>query len=144
MELPTGVLAHRLLKIIVISEDKQHLTKATIASFTYDDMKKQLKAIYDNLSEERTSEIIKIEPTYKEKTYDKSGRYDCYYSRGHNSAYRRNKRRGYNEFEENIENVDLRRQPGDSRKTNPPNQHGKVSRCAVCKSIYHWVKDFFS
>ena len=97
MELPTGVLAHRLLKIIVISEDKQHLT-----------------------TEERTSEMIKIEPTYKEKTYDKSGRYDCYYSRGQNSAYRRNKRRGYNEFEENIENVDLRRQPGDSRKTNPP------------------------
>ena len=43
MELPTGVLAYKLLKSIVIFEDKQQLALATMASFTYDDMKKQLK-----------------------------------------------------------------------------------------------------
>ena len=47
MELPTGVLAYRLLKSMDISENKE-LARATMASFTYDDMKKQLKAIYDN------------------------------------------------------------------------------------------------
>ena len=54
MELPKGVLAHRLLKIVDISEDKQQLTRAAMSSFTYDDMKKQSKAIYNNLS---TNEI---------------------------------------------------------------------------------------
>ena len=70
MELPTGVLAYRLLKSVDISEDKQQLARATMSSFMYDDMKKQLKALYDNLS---TNEIkgsttkTKVEPTYKVK-----------------------------------------------------------------------------
>ena len=70
MELPTGVLAYRLLKSVDISEGKQQLARATMSSFMYDDMKKQLKALYDNLS---TNEIkgsttkTKVEPTYKVK-----------------------------------------------------------------------------
>ena len=71
MELPTGVLGYRLLKSADISEGKQQLAGATMSSFTYDDMKKQLKAIYGNLS---TNEIkgsttnINVEPTYKVRT----------------------------------------------------------------------------
>ena len=71
MELPTGVLAYRLLKSVDISEDKQQLARATMSIFMYDDLKKQLKAIYDNFS---TNEIkgstteIEIEPTYKVRT----------------------------------------------------------------------------
>ena len=49
MELPTGVLAYRLLKSVGISEDKQQ-ARATLPSLTYDCMKKQLKAIYYNIS----------------------------------------------------------------------------------------------
>ena len=88
MELPTGVLAYRLLKSVdkhLGSEDKQQFTIVTMSSFTYDDMKKQLKAIYDNLS---TNEIkgsiaeIKLEPTYEVKTYEKSDRLEGYFSRG--------------------------------------------------------------
>ena len=45
MELPTGVLAYRLLKSAEISEDKQQLAKATLTSFLYECMKRQLKAI---------------------------------------------------------------------------------------------------
>ena len=71
MELPPGVLGYRLLKSVEISEGKQQLAGATMSSFTYDDMKKQLKAIYGNLS---TNEIkgsttnINVEPTYKVRT----------------------------------------------------------------------------
>ena len=89
MELPTGVLAYRLLKSVDISEDKQQLARATMSSFTYDDMRKQLKAIYDNLS---TNEIkgstteIKVEPTYEVKTYEKSDRLDGYFSRCQSNA----------------------------------------------------------
>ena len=79
------MLAYRLLKSVDLSEDKQQLARATISSFAYDDMKKQLKAMYDSLS---TSEIkgsttkIKVEPTSKVKTYEKSDRLDGYFSRG--------------------------------------------------------------
>ena len=85
--------------------------------------------------------MIKIDPIYEVTTYDKSGKFDCYYSRGQNSTYRRNRGRGHNKFEENMQNVDSRRQPGDSRKTNSLNHYVKVSRCAVCTSICHWAKD---
>ena len=70
-----------------------------MSSFMYDDMKKQLKAIYDNLS---TNEIkvsttkIKVEPSFKFKTYEKSDRLDGYFSRGQGNAHKRNRGRGYN------------------------------------------------
>ena len=61
-----------------------------MSSFMYEDMKKQLKAIYDNLS---TNEIkgnttkIKVELTYEVKTYEKSVRLDNYFSRGQSNAW---------------------------------------------------------
>ena len=74
-------------------------------NFTYDDMKRQLKAIYDNLS---TNEI-KVEPTYEVKTYEKSDRLDGYLSRGQSNAYRGSRGRGYNRFKENNQTSDTRR-----------------------------------
>ena len=70
-----------------------------MSSFMYDAMKKQLKAIYDNLS---TNEIkgstteIKVEPSFKVKTYEKSDRLNGYFSRGQSNPYKRNRGRGYN------------------------------------------------
>ena len=48
MELPTGVLAYRVLKNANISNEKQQLVRAALTSLTYENMKKQLKAIYDS------------------------------------------------------------------------------------------------
>ena len=50
MELPSGVLAYRLLKSANISEDRQQLARATLLELTYENMKKQLKAIFDTSS----------------------------------------------------------------------------------------------
>ena len=38
-------------------------------------------------------------------------------------------------------NMDWRSQPSDQRKLNPVNSSGKVLRCSVCQSIYHFAKD---
>ena len=73
MELPTGVLAYRLLKSADISEDKQQLARATLSEFSYECMKRQLKAIYDNLSQEISSAPVKVEPTYEVKGYYRPG-----------------------------------------------------------------------
>ena len=51
IELPAGVLAYRLLKSAEISEDKQQLARATLMPFSYEWMKRQLKATYNNLSQ---------------------------------------------------------------------------------------------
>ena len=36
---------------------------------------------------------------------------------------------------------DQQRDASSTRKKNPMNKEGFVSRCAICKSIYHWAKD---
>ena len=71
-----------------ISEDKQQLARATLPEFSYECMKRQLKAIYDNLSQEISSAPVKVEPTYEVKGYNRPGK-DGYYSRGQssNSSY---------------------------------------------------------
>ena len=143
MELPTGVLAYRLLKSLDISEDKRQLAGATMSSFTYDAIKNQLKAIYDNLS---TNEIkgstteIKVEPIYEVKTYEESDKLDGYFSRGQGNTYRGRRGRGYNRFRENNQTSGSRRQPSDSQRVNPPNKYGRVSNCEISQSIYHWFK----
>ena len=72
-------------------------------------MKSELKAIYDNLSQEISSLLLKVEPVFESKGYRKDG----YYSRGENNSFNRRKKvRG--------------------RKWNPLNSYGKISRCAMC------------
>ena len=77
MELPTGVLANRLLKSAEILEDKQQLARVTLTSFSCECMKRQFEAIYDNLSQEISSLPLKVEPVFESKVYRKDG----YYSR---------------------------------------------------------------
>ena len=47
MELPQGVLAYRLLKSANLSKEKQALVRATVNNLTYNDMKKQIRAVHD-------------------------------------------------------------------------------------------------
>ena len=67
MELSAEVLAYRLLKGTEISEDKQQLARATLTSFSHEWMKRQLKTIYDNLSQETSSLPLKAEPAFESK-----------------------------------------------------------------------------
>ena len=79
MELPTGVLAYRLLKSVGVSEDKQQ-ARDTLPSLTYDCMKKQLKAIYDNISQENNLSSVKVEPVFETRGYSGTNRQiDGYY-----------------------------------------------------------------
>ena len=99
-------------------------------SFLFDDMKKQLNAIYDNLSANEikgNTTKMKVEPTFEVKTYEKSGRLDGYFSRGQSNAYRVSRRRGYNRFKENNQTRYTRRQPSDSQRVAPPNQYGSIN-----------------
>ena len=84
MELPTALLAYRLLKIAEISEDKQQFARATLTSFSYECIKRQLKAIYDNLSQEINLLPLKVEPGYRK---------DIYYSREANNSFNGGRRR---------------------------------------------------
>ena len=123
-------LAYRLLKSAEISADKQQLARATLTSFSYECMKRQLKAIYDNLSQEISSLLLKVEPVFESKGYGKDG----YYSRGADNSFNGGRGRSRTGRGGSQQNMDQRNQSSDLRKQNRLNLYGKISRCAV--SVY--------
>ena len=122
MELPDGVLAYRLLKSANVTNDKQMLCRATITDLTFANMKKQIKAVFNQPSgsKEEKSVAVKVEP---EETFYNEDRRKWRSSRVPVSKYS-----SYNERK-------------SKSKTNPPGKNGQPSRCVVCDSIMHWVKD---
>ena len=60
MEVPIGVLAYKVLKNAELSNEKQQLTQATVVFLTYENMKKQLKAIFDSYTSSQSSEDIDV------------------------------------------------------------------------------------
>ena len=59
MELPTGVLSYGF-KNANLSDEKQRLIQAIVVSLTYENMKKQLKAIFDSSTSSQSSEGVDI------------------------------------------------------------------------------------
>ena len=64
MKLPDGVLAYRLLKSAHLSSERQILCRATITALTYENMKKQIKAILNFTTSDDSCGKIKVEPTF--------------------------------------------------------------------------------
>ena len=143
MVLPTGMLAYKVLNSANISSEKKQLIRATIVALTYDNMTKQLKAIYGSSGNSVNSNDnfeIKCEPVcYANKLLDYShqGPKDGYRGNRGSSSCNRNSHFPY-QFKQqsgsNSENYDKWGQ-----KTNPLDKPGKVTCCLICKSIYHWA-----
>lgn len=73
MRLATGVLAYRLIKSVGISEDKIQLVRTTL---TYDCMKKQMKVIYNEISQGKSSASVKVEPMFETGGYNGTKKID--------------------------------------------------------------------
>ena len=129
MDLPTGVLAYRLLKNADLAEDKLQLAKGTITSFSYDYMKKQQKAIYGGSSQESIVTPVKVEAIYKVKGYRWYGK------DGPSSSFGGGKRRGrFNRGDQ--QNTGWRNPSSDTRKMNPLNLYGSVSQCGIWQKYF--------
>ena len=134
MELLNGVLPSWVWKN-VISNEKQKLLRATLTSLTYDNKKKQLKAIYYSSMNLASNNNIKEEQmflTQEEKGHVGSERYPkdskCNYGRYQKERYKGVAKNSSESFDK------------WGRKTKPKYNFGNVSHCAVCQSIYHWAK----
>ena len=135
IEITNGVLAYRVLKNANISNEKQQLVQATLTSLTYENMKKQLKAIYESYINLASNDNIKEEQIFLtqdkkghvgSERYPKDSKYNC--ERYHKTRYKgvtKNSRESFDKW---------------GRKTNPKDNFGNISCCAVCQSIYHWAK----
>ena len=163
IELLDAVLEHRLLKSANVSEEKQTLARATISKLTFEVMKDQLEAIFDqqagSLNQQEYRDIpVKIEPTYhsqdvqndseeKRVLYRKSQLHNSRGFKGwRGGSSTRYSQRGSARYASSgaRPKEDERRQRSGNvsfRKSNPPDKSGNISRCVVCDSVMHWVED---
>ena len=135
MELPTGVLAYKVLKNANLSNEKQQLIRATVVSLTYENMKKQLKAIFDSSTSSQSSGGIDIKSElvfYTSKTNDSeshkdnknqypkdSYRYRKFPScRGRNNRQKQNARENYDQW---------------GQRTNPLDKSGNILSCSILR-----------
>lgn len=126
MELPSAVMAFKLLDNAGLSDTEKQLAMTACGEVSFDNMKNALKRIFversfgsDSCSASAGASAepsIKVEPQEAFFTQQRSG------PRRYNSP------RSYQSG---------RTQPG----TNPLDRFGRRSRCAICQSVYHWVKN---
>ena len=144
MVLPTGALAYKVLNNANISSEKKQLITATVVSLTYENMTKQLKAIYDSSANSSANELvdIKSEPVYyanKHEFVNETPKDSRNFINSRNSrifSNTRNRNRYAKQSNSTSENYDK-----FGQKTNPLDKSGRISRCVICKSIYHWAND---
>ena len=144
MVLPTGVLAYKVLNNANISSEKKQLIRATVVSLTCENMKKQLKAIYDSSANSSANELVdvKSEPMSYANRHEfvnetpKDSRNFINSSNSRIFSNTRNRNRYAKQSNSTSENYHK-----FGQKTNPLDKSGRISRCVICKSIYHWAND---
>ena len=141
IELPSAVRAYQSLKNANLPEEKRDLARATVPDLTYESMKKQIKAIYDQFS---ASENKKVESSGDEIQVES----EVYYgqSRGpwRRGPFRGNTRsRGVNVRYCNTGGSFSPNQAGRfvprEGSRNPIGRDGRPTQCHSCGSIYHWL-----
>ena len=154
MSLPSALLAYRVLNISNLPNERQQLAKATLTDMMYENMEKQLKAIEDNSSiQSETNFQTKSEPSFlaeannehptllSNNSYRNRGRFNNNRRGGNNYSSRGSRQsQSYNSNNGKNSSVSVNRDKW-GRKTNPLNSSGKISKCTICQSIYHWFRE---
>ena len=170
MKLPDSVMAFMLLASCSLSDEDSRLVMSAITEVTYSSMKSALRRIFDN-EVKAAPDVplvgIKIEPTLYSN--DNAGANivnsknspgidsssingdttasNVYYARGQQQRGRffrgrgRGRGRGGRQSFTGANAVPLGTQSGPSRRMNPLDTDGNVSRCVICDSRLHWVRD---
>ena len=139
IKLPEPVLAYRVLKTANISPEKEQLARATITELKYEAMKKQILKIFDETCLTKSSSPpveVKVEDAFYSNSF--RGR-RFYHGRGCGGCGKAPGRRYANQSVQ--QNKGEQPQNKSVKVKNPLDANGFVTKCMVCRSIYHWVKD---
>ena len=161
MELPQGVLAYRVLKSANLTTEQEQLAKATAKDVTYKSMCDKLKSIFgDSKSSIQMKPAIEIKPEspfycdneeesvyfnsstsgYGQRGYGGRGR-PTYRSRSGGRQMGHSLNRGRSNFIRHDDPSTRGGRGGQQKQQNPVDHRGQISRCTVCDSTYHWMRD---
>jgi len=117
MTLPDAVLAFKLLDNAGLNVKERQLALTATSDLTFASMKGSLRRIFgEGTGQNAGSESIQVKQE---------------------SAYYTQSRRSTNEKY----NSKSQSSSTPVRGTNPLNKYGKRTKCAICQSVFHWVKD---
>ena len=149
MSLPDSVIAFMLLSSCNLLDTDVHLVMSALSEVTYDNMKAIILRIFgSNIHNSYSSSslgsdqmIIKTEPAFVNVEHNS----EIFYNYGNRRGRGRGGPRGRGGFrgargrglasEANVEH------PKTTRKMNPKNRDGSISRCLICDSKFHWARD---
>ena len=143
MELPSPALAYCLLNNANLPDDRTALIRATTVTFTYDNMKKQLKAVFDKVCTDGITPAgseelpIKVEDAFYGQ--QQRGRFPQQRFNNYRANSRRNYRSGYRGNNNNYNQRNTNFSQKSSKTKNAPGPDGYPRRCNVCESIYHFA-----
>ena len=144
MTLPDPVMAFMLLASCDLNEQQVQLVMSAINPVSYDNMKSILLRVFGseigvkNVASS-SSTTVKIEPVFQGSDDSEPTMFGRY-QRGRGRGYRgRGAQRGRGVITgANREPIGAAR---GGRKHNPTDREGKPSRCFICESTHHWVRD---
>ena len=154
MKYPDSVLAYKLLINANISDEKQQMCRATMGTLSFENIKKQLKVIHDatgtnSKCTNKEEIVVKEEPVFEAEsffTHANRGFWRGNSNRGTRTNARGSYRGTYHRGNQNrkwLEEAeqDQGKPKESSKKKNPVDRYGRVTKCSYCQSIYHWVRD---
>lgn len=148
MELPDPVMAFMFLASCNLLEHEVQLVMSAIQNVTYDNMKSTVKRIFSgDISVKRhvgdgnsSRADVKVEPVFCSEV---SAANETMYTRSDRPARFRGRKqfksgsRGRGSQATSYGNSEFT----SGEKPNPVGRDGKVSRCIVCDSMYHWARN---
>ena len=155
MHLHDAVLAYMLLASCALEEKEKQMVMSSIKEVTYDNMKATITKIFVGLSvsggtKERPVQV-KSEPLFIDNDYVSTDGDALYVGLGRSSQRNTAGRQNWRGYSRGVGGRGRQRQPQTfrqqqvgglgKRKKNPLGLDGKVSKCAICESIYHWARD---
>ena len=137
------VLGLELLDQCQLPQDKNQLVMSGLTEINYENVKAKLSTIYyfehDKYNKAEDSERREPEEVFYSRTQNNQ--------RGNSSNYRAarfenrsRKRPRYMKGENSSRNSDTEKPPA-YRTKNPNGNDGQPSRCNICQSIFHWIKN---
>jgi len=118
MKMPDAVLSFKLLESAYLSDKERQLALTAATDLKFESMKSALKRIFGSSGARDLTLASLNENGFASGTAIKQE--PVYYTKQMSHSHRK---------------------PMDRKGTNPVNRFGKVTRCRICNSIFHWAKD---
>ena len=144
MDLPNAVRAFMLLASCQLSDSEQQLVMSAISEVTYENMKSALYHIFGGEIGGQNKTSVSVSGVKSEPVFwgDEGRSEETLYVKGRGRTRSRGgviraRDRGVSSFARSSP----RSHTHTGRRQNPLGPDGKVSRCLICDSRFHWARD---